>query len=68
MAVDPESGTSVQWFHPRLHVWSDHFAAEPVGEIIGRTAIGRATVISLSLNRVLAVAIRHEERLRGRWP
>jgi hypothetical protein len=37
-------------------------------EILGVTAIGRATVTALSMNRVLAVAIRYEERTRDRWP
>jgi hypothetical protein len=57
-----------QLFHPRLHAWSDHFIADVSGEILGLTAIGRATITSLSMNRVLAVAIRHEERARDRWP
>jgi hypothetical protein len=35
---------------------------------MGLTAIGRATVVALSMNRVLAVRIRHEERSRERWP
>ena len=51
-----------------FHAWSDHFMADVSGEILGLTAIGRATVMSLSMNRVLAVAIRHEERTRDRWP
>ena len=53
---------------PRVHVWNDHFLADVSGEIFGLTAIGRATIASLSMNRVLAVAIRNEERARDRWP
>jgi hypothetical protein len=41
--------------------------ADAAGEIRGRTAIGRGTVVALSMNRVLAVAIRREEQLHGRW-
>ena len=67
-AIDPATGDAAQLFHPRLHAWSDHFMADVSGEILGLTAIGRATITSLSMNRVLAVAIRHEERTRDRWP
>jgi len=67
-AVDPDTGDSTQLFHPRFHVWSDHFGADASGEILGLTAIGRGTVALLSMNRVLAVAIRREERSRDRWP
>jgi hypothetical protein len=67
-AVDPDTGDATQLFHPRLHAWSDHFAPDASGEILGLTAIGRGTVVSLSMNRVLAVAIRREERSRDRWP
>lgn len=67
-AVDPITGEGAQLFHPRLHAWNDHFQAVESGEIIGLTAIGRATVASLSTNRVLAVAIRREEFARDRWP
>jgi hypothetical protein len=66
--IDPGTGDAAQLFHPRLHAWSDHFMADVTGEILGLTAIGRATITSLSMNRVLAVAIRHEERTRDRWP
>jgi hypothetical protein len=67
-AIDPATGDAAQLFHPRLHTWSGHFIADVSGEILGLTAIGRATITSLSMNRVLAVAIRHEERARDRWP
>lgn len=67
-AIDPGTGDAAQLFHPRIHAWSDHFIADVSGEILGLTAIGRATITSLSMNRVLAVAIRHEERTRDRWP
>lgn len=68
MAIDPTTGDATQLFHPRIHAWSDHFGAETSGEVLGLTAIGRGTIASLSLNRVLAVAIRREEHSRDRWP
>lgn len=67
-AIDPTSGDATQLFHPRVHAWTDHFSADASGEITGHTAIGRATVVALSMNRVLAVRIRYEERFRERWP
>lgn len=67
-ASDPATGDAVQLFHTRLHAWSDHFIADVSGEVVGLTAIGRSTITSLSMNRVLAVAIRREERTRDRWP
>jgi hypothetical protein len=67
-AIDPGTGDAAPLFHPRIHAWNDHFIADVSGEILGLTAIGRATITSLSMNRVLAVAIRHEERTRDRCP
>jgi len=66
--TDPDTGEVTQLFHPRLHAWSDHFGADKPGKILGLTAIGRGTVVSLSMNRVLAVMIRREEHARDRWP
>lgn len=40
--IDPDTGEATPLFHPRRHVWSDHFGAEDSGEIVGLTAIGRA--------------------------
>lgn len=68
VAIDPTTGDATQLFHPRVHAWTDHFRANESGKIIGLTAIGRGTVVSLSMNRVLAVRIRYEERSRERWP
>jgi hypothetical protein len=45
-----------------------HFELGATCEILGRTAIGRATVDLLQLNRPVAIAIRNEEKSRSRWP
>lgn len=47
--VDPESGAVVLLFHPRQHVWHEHFLWQDV-EILGLTSIGRATVRVLNMN------------------
>ncbi len=53
-ATDPESGTMVDLFNPRLQAWADPFAwSEDGSRIIGLTPTGRFTVNALSLNREL---------------
>ena len=65
--VDPESGGEVPLFNPRVQTWADHFAW--AGEmVVALTAIGRATVPALAMNRPLIVAIRQEEAKLGRHP
>jgi hypothetical protein len=50
-AVDPESGAIVPLFNPRTQRWSDHFRWNDDGvRIVGRTTIGRATIIALHLS------------------
>jgi len=52
--VDPETKATVPFFNPRQQQWSDHFQwAEDGITIIGKTAIGRATVIALRLSNDL---------------
>ena len=65
--MDPESGQRVPVFNPRRDSWQSHFRWEGV-RIVGVTATGRATAHALQLNRVAALAIRYEERMRGRLP
>src|SRR5690242_10969435 len=42
-SIDPDTGTVVPLFNPRLDTWGDHFAVRD-GYIAGLTAKGRATV------------------------
>ena len=49
--IDLETGQKVPLFHPRRDRWHDHFRWNQNGiQIIGLTAIGRATVIALKMN------------------
>ena len=58
-AVDPETGESVSLFNPRQQDWSDHFSwSDDKTEIVGLTAVGRATVIRLRMNRETIVDAR----------
>ena len=64
-AIDPNTKKKVAIFHPRKDVWKEHFAWKGV-RVEGLTAVGRATVKTLNLNRPLILAIREEEILLGR--
>ncbi len=66
-AVDPETKTEVFLFNPRRNVWSEHFQWDDV-RVVGLTAVGRATIETLALNRSLILAIRREEIALGRHP
>ena len=67
--LDTESGEEVPLFHPRKHVWSEHFiwSADRL-YIIGLTPIGRATVEALELNRERAIRIRAADVAVERHP
>jgi len=57
--LDPLSGRRVRLFNPRSQRWARHFRWSDDGaQIIGRTACGRATVVELSLNNLIAVTVR----------
>ncbi len=48
---DPVTGTVVLLFNPRTQIWSEHFAWTADGlRIVGKTPVGRATVIALHLD------------------
>lgn len=66
-AVDPESGEETPLYNPRRDIWREHFRWEGV-RLVGLTAIGRATIEALNMNRMLILAIRKEEVLAGRHP
>ena len=57
--LDPTTGETVPLFNPRRDRWSEHFAWTEGGDVIvGRTPIGRATVLALRMNRPLVVRAR----------
>lgn len=55
--IDPVSSAIVRLFHPRRHSWHRHFRWEGP-RLLGRTAIGRATVDVLEINLPRRVAHR----------
>ncbi len=67
--LDPVSGQKVPLFNPRRQQWHEHFAWSADGtEVIGRTPCGRATVLGLQLNNVIAVMVRREWVAAGWHP
>ena len=58
-AYDPVTGRRIRLFNPRHQHWSRHFQWSTEGtQVQGRTATGRATLIVLQLNNVIAVMVR----------
>ncbi len=65
--IDYQTGEQVPLFNPRQQLWEDHFSWSVDGvEIIGMTAIGRATVLALRLNNDLALIVR-KNWIRAGW-
>lgn len=61
---DPKTGRVERLFHPRKDRWRDHFRWSQA-TLIGKTSIGRVTVIVLKLNHPDLVAIRMERLDQG---
>ena len=60
-AVDPETKKPSRLFHPRKDLWEDHFTADPTsGALAGLSAIGRATVDRLQMNRLAQLIARQQ--------
>jgi HNH endonuclease len=68
-ARDPGTSRQVRLFNPRRQRWARHFLWSDDGtRIIGRTACGRATVVALQLNHVIAMMVRREWVAAGWHP
>ena len=66
---DPVTGRQVKLFNPRLQRWREHFVwSEDGTRIVGLTDCGRATVLALQLNNVIAVMVRREWVAAGWHP
>lgn len=64
---DNETQSFAKLFNPRTQNWSEHFAWNDA-EIIGLTAIGRATVKVLKMNNEIAVEVRRNWIIAGWHP
>ena len=66
---DPVHDAVSRLFHPREDRWEDHFqVALESGEIVGRTPVGRATVVCLRLNHETQVTARRQWMRLGLFP
>lgn len=68
-AIDPESEQVVTLFNPRIQLWSEHFGWNDNHlRIQGKTAIGRATIERLKMNRKRIVRARRNWIRSGTHP
>jgi hypothetical protein len=65
--IDPKTRRKVWLFHPRRHKWTKHFRWDGP-TLLGRTAIGRATIAVLAINLAYRVAQRAALIDEGRFP
>jgi len=65
--IDPVTGKLTPLFNPRRHKWGHHFRWDGA-RLVGRTAVGRATIATLRINLDLRVAFRQELIEEGVFP
>ena len=69
VGIDPITNLTHRLFNPRSDLWNTHFIWSAAGTtIIGLTALGRATIEQLNLNRPRIVNIRLADVTIGRHP
>ena len=68
-SFDPVSRELVPLYNPRTQMWHEHFSwSDDYLQILGLTAIGRATVDALQMNRIGLMNGRRLLRLAGQHP
>ena len=68
-AFDPITKLIVPIFNPRTQNWDDHFSWGKIStQIVGTTPTGRATVVTLKLNRKKLIALREILLVFGKHP
>jgi hypothetical protein len=65
--IDPLTGKPVTLYHPRRHKWQRHFRWKGVF-LLGKSAIGRATVAALAMNDRDMIALRTTLLEEGAFP
>ena len=57
---DPETGDVTRYFNPRRDEWAEHFewSVAQAGELVGKTPIGRATIVGLWINDADMITLR----------
>jgi hypothetical protein len=67
--IDFVSGIAAPLYHPRIHQWEEHFVwNEDYTQMIGISPIGRATIITMKLNRENVVNLRRALYRVGEHP
>ena len=68
-APDPETNKITPLFHPRNHNWDEHFQVDSEYlQVMGQTAIGRATVAILQINSAEQQFARRQWKRLGLFP
>ncbi len=68
-AIDPTTGLETRLYHPRLDGWLAHFIwSDDSTQLIGLTAVARATIARLELNRERVQNLRRVLVLAGNHP
>jgi hypothetical protein len=67
-SLDPGTNVVVPLFHPRRHMWREHFALDQQGRLHGLTPEGRATVQLMDMNDPERVLLRVRLMRRGFRP
>jgi hypothetical protein len=65
--LDPQTLRITRLFNPRKDRWERHFAWDGPF-LVGRTAVGRTTIVVLAMNHPDAVAVRRSLIAEGRFP
>jgi hypothetical protein len=67
--IDPETDKTARLYHPRLDVWEEHFQVQSeTGEVTGKSAIGRVTIICLHMNSDAQMYARRQWVKIGLYP
>src|SRR5437899_2136603 len=65
--IDPITGRLISLFNPRRHKWKRHFRWDgPM--LVGRTAVGRVTIMVLAINDLAAIQVRRALIADGLFP
>lgn len=69
LVFDKITQNEVPIFNPRTENWNEHFSWSEDGiEIVSKTAVGRATISALNLNRDLYIIVRRNWVIAGWHP
>ena len=65
--LDPDTGALIPLFHPRVHIWSEHFSWSSY-ILVGLTTVGRTLIAAFDLNSERRQLIRRAEEQFGLFP